>query len=202
MKKLSIILALLVTFPAFAEDVTPIVRDNYVGFRLHKNENMEFKYSGSYDTTIKDEQFGFGATVGNVLTKNIRLEFETAYTGTSINKKGSKYAYDIWSNMINAYLFQNIGGAVAPYAGIGLGFAGIFSDVNAGSAHFDDTEFDLSWQFMVGVTFALNDRLGLDLGFKYQNYGDVSHSKSNQVYSRTDIDATEFYFGATYKFGL
>ena len=59
-----------------------------------------------------------------------------------------------------------------------------------------DSVFDLSAQAMLGVNFALNDRIDLNLGVKYQYYGEVEHKLHGKEYAVTDVDATEFYFGA------
>ena len=47
-----------------------------------------------------------------------------------------------------------------------------------------------------------NDRIDLNLGVKYQYYGEVEHELNNNEIAITDVDATEFYFGAVYKFGI
>ena len=75
MKKLAFVLAFLTTMPAFAEEYwddgynyeTAARRDNYVGIRLHKNENIAFKYdiNGAGHTTFSKDNWGFGAVVGN-----------------------------------------------------------------------------------------------------------------------------------------
>lgn len=227
MKKIAFIVMTLVSTGAFANDfyyaeyaspdaeygepatvvmATPVnaVRDNYVGVRLHKNERIAYGFDmrdGS-DTTLKDDGVGFGAYVGNRLTDFLKLEFETIYTGIDDEQRDIDFDYDIWANMVNMYLFQTYGGAVEPYAGLGLGFSTIWSDVGGRVPHATDTTFDLSYSIMVGVNFALNNRVDLNLGFKYIKYGDADHKTSSGTYATTDIDATEFYLGAAYKFGL
>ena len=65
-----------------------------------------------------------------------------------------------------------------------------------------DYVFDLSFSAMIGVNFALNERVDLNLGIKYQHYGEVEHELHGAEFATTDVDATEFYFGAVYKFGM
>ena len=65
-----------------------------------------------------------------------------------------------------------------------------------------DSVFDLSYQIMLGVNFALNDRVDLNLGLKYQYYGEVEFKQNNAEVATIDVDGTEFYFGAVYKFSL
>ncbi len=211
MKKIAFILSLMIVMPAMADDwnddyayadtsVKTTARDNYVGIRLHKNEHIAYKYDLKHgqDITTKDDNFGFGVMVGNRLTDHVKIEFETSYTGTSFKKYNVNYDYDIWANMLNVYLFNEFGNAVAPYAGVGMGLTGIWAHAN----HTSDSECAVSYQAMIGVNFALNDRIDLNLGVKYQNYGTVEHKNSNGNFATTKIDATEFYLGAAYKFGL
>jgi opacity protein-like surface antigen len=179
-------------------------RDNYIGLRIHKNENIAFTYDihGGSDTTIRRDNFGLGAVVGNKLSEHVVIEFETAYTGAEQRKYGTKYDYDIWANMFNMYLTQELEGAISPYAGIGIGFAGIWGDIKTPANHISDSTFDLSYQAMIGINFALNERIDFNMGLKYQYYGEIEHSKNGTEIAATDVSATEFYFGASYKFDL
>ena len=213
MKKIIFILATILAAPAFADaydsydgyiDSYSVRRDNYVGIRVHKNERIAFKYDihDGGNSTIRKDNFGFGAVVGNRLNNFVKVEFETMYTGADQTKRQTKYDYDVWANMLNVYLFQEYADTVAPYIGLGIGFATIWGDVDAPYGHLSDSVFDLSYSAMVGVNFALNDRIDLNLGIKYQYYGEVEHELNGAEYAITDVDATEFYFGAVYKFGL
>ncbi len=217
MKKLALFLACITAMPAVAQDAWDgyeyeydttdtysTKRDNYVGIRLHKNENIEFDYDihDAGGDKIKKDNWGFGAVVGNRLSDHVKIEFETMYTGAKQTKRETTFDYDVWANMLNVYMFQEFADAVAPYAGLGIGFASIWGDVDAPYGHLTDTVFDLSYSIMVGVNFALNNRVDLNLGLKYQYYGEVEHELNNNEIAITDVDATEFYFGAVYKFGI
>ena len=50
---------------------------------------------------------------------------------------------------------------------------------------------------MFCVLFHLNRRIDLDIGFKYVNFGKVEHTRGV-----SKVDATQFYIGGAYKFGL
>ncbi|MBQ5700237.1 MAG: hypothetical protein IIV74_03010, partial [Alphaproteobacteria bacterium] len=145
MKKIVFCLAVLTSIPAMAEeywdeyeyeyDASPeyvVQRDNYVGVRLHKNENIAFKYdiNDGGNTTIRKDNWGFGAVVGNRLTDNIKIEFETMYTGAKQTKRDTNFDFDVWANMLNVHLFQEYADAVAPYVGMGIGFATVWGDVS------------------------------------------------------------------------
>lgn len=170
-------------------------RDTYAGFRIYKNEHSAFSYSHSGGHKIKGtrDNFGFGTTMGNQLAPYLRVEYETLYMGAEYRKSGRDFEYDIWSNLLNAYLMKNYDGVVAPYIGAGLGLTAIWGEIDGRL----DNAFDLSYQAMVGVLFTLNSRIDLDVGFKYVNFGRVEHR-----HGTTRVDATQLYVGATYKFGL
>jgi len=174
-------------------------RDTYAGFRIHRNEHISFKYDthGGPDTTIRDDNFGFGLNFGNRLTDYIKLEFETSYAGASLKKHDTDFDYDIWSNMLNVYVYKNFGGAVEPYFGVGMGASSIWGDVNGNMGNHNDSGFELSFAVMAGVNFALNKYIDLNLGVRYIDYGKLAHHDAT-----THIEATELYIGAAYKFGL
>ena len=205
MKKIVFFILAMTALPAMANGYYPDdTRDNYVGIRLHKNERISFAYDirdGS-SATVKKDNFGFGAYIGNQLTDFLKIEFETMYTGVEDSRHNINFDYNIWSNMVNVYLFREYGYAVSPYVGMGIGFSTIWADIGGISPDMRDTKFDLSYAAMIGVNFALNERIDLNLGFKYQKYGDIEHKINGNVYADTDADATEFYIGAAYKFGL
>ena len=217
MKKISfLLLAALIATPAIADDYddydtyddytdtsystkTSDNRDTYAGFRIHRNEHISVKYDrdGANDTTIRDDNFGFGLHIGNRLTEYVKLEFETLYTGASGKKQYTDFDYDIWSNMLNVNIYKNYGGAVEPYFGIGVGFSGIWGDVNGAAPKSNDCDFGLSFAVMAGVNFALNKYVDLNLGVRYVDYGKVKHDAAT-----AKIDATEIYIGGAYKFSI
>lgn len=179
-------------------------RDNYVGFRLHKNAHLAMKYdvNHGYTTHKAKENAGISLNVGNRLTEYVKIEFETGYTGAKFTKYDTRHDYDLWSNMLNVYMYKNFGGAVEPYAGLGVGLTGIWGEISRAAPHLTDSTLALSAQAMFGVNFALNDRVDLNLGAKYIRYGRVKFEAHNTEYANTRIDATEFFVGAAYKFDI
>ncbi len=189
MKKLISIFALI----AFTSPVA--AWDNYAGLRLHQNEHMTFKYkSDAGNHTMRGDSLGVGLYIGNRLTDNVKIEFETSFAGADFDHYNTNYDYTLWSNNINMYLFKTYDGAVEPYVGLGVGLTGIWGDAPAGS----NSEFKLSYSLMTGVIFALNNRIDLNMGVKYHNYGKISHGHG----ATTTIDSIDLHIGAAYKFGL
>lgn len=216
MKKISfLLLGALITCPVIAQDYDDLAtyddesytttsekssRDTYAGIRIHRNSNIAFNFEpvGANHITLRNDNFGFGLNIGNRLTDNVKLEFETMYTITSESKESTKFDYTVWSNMLNMYLYKNYGGAVEPYVGIGVGFGGIWADIE--SPFIGDSSnsyFDMSFDLLTGVNFSLNEYIDLNFGFRYVNYGKVKTRKST-----THVDATEIYIGAAYKFSI
>lgn len=200
MKKIITAALCILTLPAFANNYgySSDQRDNYVGMRLHKNDNIAFRLETQENTgtTVRDDGFGVGLYIGNRLTNHVKIEFETLYNGGNQEKYGKDFSFNIWSNMLNVYVYQQIEGAVEPYIGLGIGVSGIWGNID-GLYNTSNETADMSWSAMIGVNFALNNRVDLNLGLKYQNYGDLDIGDAS-----TEIDGTEFYISAAYKFGL
>ena len=221
MKNFSILLlATLIASPAIAEDYDDYdtyddepyttetskksdARDTYAGIRLHRNDNIAFEIevSGDSNKHLHNDNFGIGLTLGNRLTKNVKLEFETLYTGTTQKNDGNSYKYGVWSSMLNTYLYKSYGGAVEPYVGMGIGLSTLWSTIDMvapPAKTYKDTDVDLSFALMTGINFALNEYVDLNFGFRYVNYGRIKHSED----VKTHIDATEIYIGGAYKFSI
>ncbi len=200
MKKFFIVSLSLMTCAAGAHECPVcerqnVSRDSYAGVRLYVNQHSSYSYkhSDGWRQKYLDNGLGFGTTMGNNLTDYLRVEYETLYMGTQYSKNDTNFEYDIWANMLNVYALYEFDNAFAPYLGGGVGLTGIWGEV---ASHLDNA-FDLSGQVMVGVLFRLNTRIDLDLGFKYIYFGQVDHENGS-----TDVDATQVYLGAVYKFGL
>lgn len=192
--------------PTYNTTISPSrgTRDNYVGFRVHQNAHLAMKYDENhgYTTHKTKKNAGLSLNVGNRLTEYVKIEFETGYTGAKFTKRDAHHDYDLWSNMLNVYIYKNFGGAVEPYAGLGVGMTGIWGEISGAAPHITASTLDLSVQGMFGVNFALNDRIDLNLGAKYIRYGRVEFERNNGEYANTRIDATEFFIGAAYKFDV
>ena len=173
-------------------------RETYAGLRIHRNEHISFKYTmnDGGDATVRSDNFGLGLNIGNRLTDNVKIEFETLYAGASEKKDATTFGYDIWSNMLNVYIYDTFGGAVEPYLGIGMGVSGIWADIK-GMYNAKDSDFKLSFALMTGINFALNKYVDLNLGLRYVDYGKMEFDNAT-----AHIRATEAYIGAAYKFGI
>lgn len=192
--------------PTYNTTISPSrgTRDNYIGLRVHKNAHLAMKYdvNHGYTTHKTKKNAGLSLNIGNRLTEYVKIEFETGYTGAKFTKRDAHHDYDLWSNMLNVYIYKNFGGAVEPYAGLGVGLTGIWGEISRATPHITASTLDLSVQGLFGVNFALNDRIDLNLGAKYIRYGRIEFEHNNGEYANTRIDATEFFIGVAYKFDV
>ena len=94
--------------------------------------------------------------------------------------------------MMNAYYdlpFNDFGYLHSLYVGTGIGFAFYdFAERRAGDSirNHTDPEVLFGYQFMTGVTFAINERLGLNVGYRY-----FSTNNASIFYMTPETDLTE-----------
>lgn len=181
--------------PACKCECATAARGSYTGVRIYKNQRGSFEYKPFWKREIRymEDNLGFGTTVGTNLKDYLRVEYETLYMGSQYSTRGTDFEYNIWSNLLNAYVLYNFEDALSPYVGLGLGLTGIWGDVDS---HLSST-FDLSYQALAGVLFHVNRRIDIDVGFKYVHFGTVDHS-----HATTRVNAAQFYVGGAYKFSL
>ena len=227
MKKFILALSVLAASPAFANEAVPtptptssddkysvqkkLADDNaekkyFVGLRWHKNAAMsfDFQYASGGNVESRDKQSGIGFNFGQKVNDYFKYEFETSITSTEFMWSDERDTYTVWANMLNGYLGKKFSNGIEPYIGVGFGFSGINSvlDIYAYNLYIQDFEFDFSWQVMIGANFEINNRLDVNAGMKYHDYGTVNHNYMNMKVAHTDITAVGFYAGAVYKFNL
>lgn len=170
-------------------------KDSYAGVRLYLNEHATYSFTPLGESAIKyvKNNVGFGTTMGNKLTDYLRVEYETLYMGAQYSASDTDFEYDIWANMLNVYLSWTFDRVITPYVGGGVGLTGIWGEINGRL----DNAFDFSYQVLGGVTFALNDYIELEVGFKYIWFGTVEHSSGT-----SRVNAAQVYIGGAYTFGL
>lgn len=170
-------------------------RTSYAGVRVYQNVRAKYAYSpaGTPPEAREKDNLGFGTTMGFRFTPFLRGEYETLYMGASYTGTAGSFEYDIWANMFNGYLYWDIHHAIAPYIGGGVGLTAMWGSV----AGVLNNATDISYQAMTGILFEINDRIELEAGFKYINFGHINHTNGT-----TKINATQLYLGAIYRFGV
>ncbi|MCL2017285.1 MAG: porin family protein [Alphaproteobacteria bacterium] len=186
---------------ATQKTITPETRDGFIGLKLQKSLGIHF---GGEDSQMKGEKpFGISASLGSRINPYASIEGEIQAAGgmwaeTSL-ARAEVAAYSI---MFNGYFDYEIVPGFSPYVGAGLGLGIINTAVKVELLDIDDsmTTMGLSYQIMFGLNVALSDRFGLNIGFRYQDFGE---GESTLVGEKAKMEGTNkaFYAGVAYKFG-
>ena len=114
--------------------------------------------------------------VGYAYGNGLRTEIEPGYRRNSIDGiSGAAAAANLsgklenLSVMLNAIYDINIGSALVPYLGAGLGTSRVNGKVDGEG----DSKWKLAYQGIAGVAYSLNNQVKLDLGYRYFATPDV-----------------------------
>jgi outer membrane protein OmpA-like peptidoglycan-associated protein len=114
--------------------------------------------------------------VGYAYGNGLRTEIEPGYRRNSIDGVSGAAAaanlsgkLDNLSVMLNAIYDINIGSALVPYLGAGLGTSRVNGKVDGEG----DSKWKLAYQGIAGVAYSLNNQVKLDLGYRYFATPDV-----------------------------
>jgi len=132
-----------------------------------------------------NDVFTYGAAFGVAIPREyglLRLEFEARGRNEFHGVTGSfeppvptffydVAARDVWSTMVNAWYDVPVRDRVAVYGGGGVGVGGYELQVNDTVVAGRGDTADFNWQLGFGVIYELNERVELDLGYRYVNMG-------------------------------
>ncbi len=198
---------LFLLFGAKAQDFAPYVSAKGVMTDLSASLN-------GYD--IDYENLGLNVALGTKVNENMRVEFEIAYRGEdSVNEsyvyEDSGYLYggqdDIslstMSYMINGYYDFYNQSSLTPYVGLGLGLAKVkyenewWEDSSMGifSGKGKASKTKMVWNVAAGLSYKINEKTNLDLGYRYVDYGSFSEEGS-----KFETKANEFSLGVRFAF--
>ena len=153
---------------------------------------------------------GFGGIAYGIMEKDLfygvrpEIEFSLAQYQLRDARAGDTRTPNFESRslrlMMNAYYdlpFDNFGYLHSLYVGTGIGFAFYdFAERRVGDSirNHTDPEVLFGYQFMAGVTFALNDRLGLNAGYRYfsTNNASIFYQAENEI-AETELKEFELH---------
>lgn len=172
----------------------------YVAGRLMLSKAMaDFQHdqtigydSARYKTDLDDTVLG-GAVAFGVKVDNIRLEAEgsihsdaetsypTAYMVGTIKQDKMKHKVQAMGILFNAYYDFPVSSLLKPYIGGGIGLGRLKSKLTVADpvpgTHLvdidthDQNKTNFIWQLGAGVSYSLNKRVDLDVGYRYTHYG-------------------------------
>jgi len=141
-------------------------------------------------------KYDTGYAIGAALGYNFgagRLEGELGYKSADIDEVsvsglGSASVngdLSVLSLMGNGYLDFNVNPTVKPYVMAGIGMANVALDSNDLDVDDDDTVF--AYQVGAGVGFALNNKVTLDLSYRYMGTEDANIDGADVEYGSHNI---------------
>ena len=188
---------------------------NALANEKHKDDVWGLRFAAGAATPVKYGQ--------------VRGEFELGWNDDAkdsnnfpfkvINTYNHKFATElsVYSAMLNVYYDIDTGTKFTPYVGGGIGMAHLKNKtkvtgstpagaLNLGSS---ESENNFAWNIGAGVSYALNDKVSIDAGYRYSDYGNVKESVSQKVPGlgaplnvdgKYDVTSHEFLIGARYAF--
>lgn len=109
--------------------------------------------------------------------ESFRFEGEYSYSNFNADKlyypAGSESiggSMKVQSLMANAIYDFDIDFVLKPYVGAGLGMSNVAWDMTGA----DDSDTVFTYQVMLGATYAVNEKMNVDVEYKYKNVGEYS----------------------------
>lgn len=143
---------------------------------------------GSFAAGVSTKVNGGAVRAELEYNKNADAKKNTHLYGELFNTKIESQLF-----MINGYYDIDTGSKLTPYVGAGIGYAKIKGKILEAFYSEDDNNF--AWQVGAGVGYALNDKVSLDAGYRYVDYGDFTKEGL-----KWESSAHELYVGARYAF--
>lgn len=141
---------------------------------------------------------------GYAFPYGLRLEGELAYRFDDIESNDlADQGGDAssWALMFNGYYDFNKGGRWEPYVGLGIGYANVevsASDANPLLVSLDDSADAWAWQAMAGVAWWVNDRIAVDMSYRYFEAPEVELDSSRGVEREGDYVQQAAMIGVRY----
>ena len=169
------------------------------------------------------KNIGVNLAIGTNINKNVRVEFEMAHRNKDTSHlpyegvAGSVYVegqdnigLTTTSYMVNGYYDFYSQSVFTPYIGLGLGMAKVEyenawseSGYNPSSGAYMGTingkdkysKTKMVWNIALGASYKVNEKLNLDLGYRYVDYGSFTDSDI-----KFETKSNEFSLGVRYAF--
>lgn len=139
-----------------------------------------------------DASWGIGGAIGVALDSGLRLENEIVYRQAS--PRGSNDNMWALGWMVNAWWDGRNSSPFTPYFGGGFGFG---RGHVASPGPVDNSGFGIAYQVGGGVDYKIDQRLSLDVGYRY--FG-VSDTSSNGGVGSVDLVGSSVLAGLRWRF--
>lgn len=167
--------------------------DNKVRDNTGINNNAEFDPGGTVGG-FGGVDFGMARVEGELSLRGADISrFKTASTNSKIDGDISLVSF-----MANGYYDIHNRSPITPYVGGGVGFSrfavSTARDVNQ-TYYIKDQDLVFTYQLATGVSFDLNRRITMDIGYRYVGTNEADFENSTVKY-----DSHNFIVGARYYF--
>ena len=175
------------------------------GVSLPEDTDLDLTGGASLDAGLNTgwaAGLGFGYAYGN----GIRGEMELGYHANDVDDvSGASATGDIGATslMINGYYDFYTGGKWQPYVGAGFGAAHVSADTISpvSGSSVDDSDTGFAFQGMLGVAYAVSDRVRLTLGYRYFSVPDLGFTTAGGTDVDSDYSSHDIMLGARFLFG-
>ena len=189
--------AALLSVSSFAHSATgPYISGN-LGLAIPSDSDIE----NTVLTLESDSGLAFGVAIGQGFSGNLRLEAELAYQKNDLDKAsvsglGSAVIDGDTSNtalLLNGYYDFKNESAFTPFISAGIGMAKVevsnivLPGVGLATSSDDDTVF--AYQIGAGLGYAINEKVSLDVKYRYFATSDPEFELTSAEYSSHNIYA-------------
>jgi outer membrane protein OmpA-like peptidoglycan-associated protein len=149
---------------------------------------------------------GIGA-VGYGFGNGFRLEGELGYrhSGVSSASTGSATgSVKAWDLMANGLYDFDVGLPVTPYVGVGAGLARLSANsltIPGSTATVNDSDTQFAYQGLAGLTYAINQNLKVDLGYRYFRTTDPAYNTTNGGSAKSQYRDNTLLISFRWEFG-
>lgn len=231
MKKILLLTAAAVALfseNAYAGNVSSAQNKTYVSLKAAQS-----KYKAEFDggDSVKDDVTGARLALGfarGVDNGTLRAEIELGMDGKAKEsaKEGdgysyfeSEYSFEKASLMANVYFDFDTKTAFSPYISVGAGVArvkGSLYEYGEDNSYFEEfsgskTQYNFAYQLTAGVGYKINDKMTLDVSYRYADFGESKISGSGAGFDamgaytledevKADLTSSEIMIGLRYTF--
>jgi len=180
----------------------------YIGLEGGANwiGDTDFTFDDSWDTTFSTMDFDTGwaalGTIGYGFERNWRVEFEAGYRDNDADiffdgKEEEEFNGNLteWSFMANVIYDVPLSERIDLNIGIGAGADFADFEDNRG---FSGDDWNFAYQGIVGLTYAISNRLDLTLTYRYLNVDAPTFSNAIESYAFEDVEKHTVTVGLRY----
>jgi OOP family OmpA-OmpF porin len=195
--------------PASAQTAAQYTTGPYVSLGVGPNFTNKAKTSGSgIDTEYRfDTGIAGAAAVGYGLGNGVRVEGEIGYRKNDVDKASTGAAsgtFRSYTFMLNGLYDLALGWPVTPYFGGGIGLANVRAGgvtVPGSTTRISDSQNDLAYQAIGGLSYPLTDHLKLDASYRFLGAVDPDLKASNGGKVDTRYTNHTVLLGLRWEFG-